>query len=236
MCQITGQEVANASMYDGSTALTEAVLMAERLTSRRQILVARSRPSRIPARPKTDAKNLDREIEDIGYTASGQLHRAALKPETLHAHPQAVVVQSPTSSAAYLEIPARPGVAHGSGALAGHRQSPKPFWLGIVPAARRGRYRPAIGEAEAFGIPPSYGGPYARRDRHTRKIRAPDARSPRRTNLQTPPANRGFRPHPSATREQHIRREKATSNICTNEALYALAATFISPDRQRRLA
>src|SRR6202042_1336137 len=78
MCQLTGQEVANASMYDGSTALTEAVLMAERLTSRRHILVARSVHPEYRQVLNTYAKNLGLEIEEIGYTSSGQLDRAAL--------------------------------------------------------------------------------------------------------------------------------------------------------------
>ena len=73
MCQLTGQEVANASMYDGSTALTEAVLMAERLTSRRHVLVARSVHPEYRQVLNTYAKNLGLEIEEIGHTASGQL-------------------------------------------------------------------------------------------------------------------------------------------------------------------
>ena len=78
MCQLTGQEVANASMYDGSTALTEAVLMAERLTGRHRVLVARSVHPEYRQVLQTYAKNLGFEIEEIGYTESGQMDRAAL--------------------------------------------------------------------------------------------------------------------------------------------------------------
>src|SRR5271154_817373 len=78
MCQLTGQEVANASMWDGSTATTEAVLMAERATGRRRVLVARSVHPEYRQVLATYARNLDLQIEEIGYTASGQIDTAAL--------------------------------------------------------------------------------------------------------------------------------------------------------------
>jgi glycine dehydrogenase subunit 1 len=218
MCQITGQEVANASMYDGSTALTEAVLMAERLTSRRHVLVARSVHPEYRQVLNTYAKNL--EIEEIGYTASGQLDRDALTPEML-AHTAAVVAQSPNFFGVLEEIPALAEVAHAAGAL---------LVTAITEAVSLGIVRPPAEadivamEGQAFGIPPSYGGPYvgviATREKFVRQM-------PGRLAGQTNDAagNRGF-VLTLATREQHIRREKATSNICTNEALYALAATI----------
>src|SRR5271166_5422539 len=116
MCQITGQDVANASMYDGSTALTEAALMAERLTNRRHILVARSVHPEYRQVLNTYAKNLGLEVEEIRYTASGQLDLAALKSETL-ARTAAVVVQSPNFFGVLEEIPALAETAHASGAL-----------------------------------------------------------------------------------------------------------------------
>ncbi len=219
MCQITGQEVGNASMYDGSTALTEAVLMAERLTSRRHILVARSVHPEYRQVLQTYAKNLCLEVEEIGYTASGQLDRAALKPETL-ARTAAVVVQSPNFFGVLEDVPALADAAHASGAL---------LVTGIIEAVSLGIVRPPAEadivamEGQAFGIPSSYGGPYvgviATREKFVRQM-------PGRLAGQTTDdaGNRGF-VLTLATREQHIRREKATSNICTNEALYALAAT-----------
>src|SRR6202044_2811011 len=79
MCQLTGQEVANASMYDGSTATTEAVLMAERLTGRRRILVARSLHPEYRDVLKTYAKNSGLQVEEIGYGANGTLDQKALQ-------------------------------------------------------------------------------------------------------------------------------------------------------------
>jgi glycine dehydrogenase subunit 1 len=220
MCQLTGQEVANASMYDGSTALTEAVLMAERLTNRRHVLVARSVHPEYRQVLKTYAKNLGLEVEEIGYTESGQMDRAALKAETL-GKAAAVVVQSPNFFGVLEDLPALAEIAHAHGSL---------LLSTITEAVSLGIVRPPAEadivamEGQAFGIAPSYGGPYvgviATGDKFVRQM-------PGRLAGQTTDAegNRGF-VLTLATREQHIRREKATSNICTNEALYALAATI----------
>ena len=220
MCQLTGQEVANASMYDGSTALTEAVLMAERLTGKHRVLVARSVHPEYRQVLRTYAKNLGLEIEEIGYTASGQIDTGAISKEKL-SEAAAIVVQSPNFFGVLEEIPALAETAHGAGAL---------LVTTIAEAVSLGIVRPPVEadivamEGQSFGIPPSYGGPYvgviATRDKFVRQM-------PGRLAGQTVDASgrRGF-VLTLATREQHIRREKATSNICTNEALYALAATI----------
>ena len=219
MCQLTGQEVANASMYDGSTALTEAVLMAERLTGRSKVLVARTVHPEYRQVLATYAKNLGLEIEEIAYTSSGQLDANALMKERL-ATAAAVVVQSPNFFGALEDIPALADMAHAQGALLVDT---------IAEAVSLGIVRPPAEadviamEGQAFGISPSYGGPFvgviATRDKFVRQM-------PGRLAGQTTDANgrRGF-VLTLATREQHIRREKATSNICTNEALFALVAT-----------
>ncbi len=220
MCQLTGQEVANASMYDGSTALTEAVLMAERLTRRRRMIVARTVHPEYRQVLQTYGRHLGLEITEAGFTESGQVDAAALKPEALK-DTAAVVVQSPNFFGILERIPELAEAAHAHGAL---------LVTGISEAVSLGIVRPpaeadiAAMEGQSFGIAPSYGGPFvgviATREKFMRQM-------PGRLAGQTSDAagRRGF-VLTLATREQHIRREKATSNICTNEALYALAATI----------
>jgi glycine dehydrogenase subunit 1 len=220
MSQLTGQEVANASMYDGSTALTEAVLMAERLTGRHRVLIARSVHPEYRQVLSTYAKNLGLKIEEIRYAPSGQVDLAALTPELL-ATAAAVVVQSPNFFGVLEELPALAEKTHPAGGL---------VVTAITEAVSLGIVRPPAEadivamEGQAFGVAPSYGGPYvgviATRDKFVRQM-------PGRLAGQTTDAagRRGF-VLTLATREQHIRREKATSNICTNEALYALVATI----------
>jgi glycine dehydrogenase subunit 1 len=220
MSQLTGQEVANASMYDGSTALTEAVLMAERLTGRHRVLVARSVHPEYRQVLATYARNLGLEIEEIGYTQTGQVERGTLTTEKLAAA-AAIVVQSPNFFGVLEELPGLAESAHASGAL---------LVDCITEAVSLGIVRPPAEadivamEGQAFGVSPSYGGPYvgviATREKFVRQM-------PGRLAGQTTDAagRRGF-VLTLATREQHIRREKATSNICTNEALYALVATI----------
>jgi glycine dehydrogenase subunit 1 len=220
MCQLTGQEVANASMYDGSTALTEAVLMAERLTGRHRVLIARSVHPEYRQVLNTYAKNLGLEVEEIHYAPSGQVDRSALGKTNLE-NVAAVVVQSPNFFGVLEELPALADAAHAASAL---------LVTSIAEAVSLGAVRPPAEadivamEGQSFGVPPSYGGPYvgvvATREKFVRQM-------PGRLAGQTTDAagRRGF-VLTLATREQHIRREKATSNICTNEALFALIATI----------
>jgi glycine dehydrogenase subunit 1 len=220
MCQLTGQEVANASMYDGSTALTEAVLMAERLTGRHRVLIARSVHPEYRQVLNTYAKNLGLEVEEIHYAPSGQVDRSALEKTNLE-NVAAVVVQSPNFFGVLEELPALADAAHAASAL---------LVTSIAEAVSLGAVRPPAEadivamEGQSFGVPPSYGGPYvgvvATREKFVRQM-------PGRLAGQTTDAagRRGF-VLTLATREQHIRREKATSNICTNEALFALIATI----------
>jgi glycine dehydrogenase subunit 1 len=220
MCQLTGQEVANASMYDGSTALTEAVLMAERLTDRRHVFIARTVHPEYRQVLQTYAKHLGLELSEVGFTASGQLDVAALDPRAL-AGAAALVVQSPNFLGVLENLPALAEIAHGSGAL---------LVTGIAEAVSLGTVRPPAEadivamEGQSLGVAPSYGGPYvgviATREKNVRQM--PGRLAGQTTDAQ---GRRGF-VLTLATREQHIRREKATSNICTNEALFALAATI----------
>src|SRR6195256_1451753 len=219
MCQLTGQEVANASMYDGSTATTEAVLMAERVTGRQRVLVARSVHPEYREVLKTYAKNSGLRVEEIPFTTNGTVDAKALQA-ALKDHVAAVVVQSPNFFGAIEPYAPLADVTHAAGAM---------FVVAIAEGVSLGLLKPPAEadivamEGQSFGLPPSYGGPFAgviaSRDKFVRQM-------PGRLAGQTTDSEgqRGF-VLTLATREQHIRREKATSNICTNQALCALAAT-----------
>src|SRR6266849_1452271 len=219
MCQLTGQEVANASMYDGSTAATEAVLMAERVTGRQRVLVARSVHPEYRAVLKTYAKNSGLRVEEIPFTTSGTVDAKALQVG-LKEDVAAVVVQSPNFFGAIESYAPLAEIAHAAGAM---------FVVVIAEGVSLGLVKPPAEadivamEGQSFGLAPSYGGPFAgviaSREKFVRQM-------PGRLAGQTTDSDgqRGF-VLTLATREQHIRREKATSNICTNQALCALAAT-----------
>ena len=216
MSQLTGQEVANASMYDGSTALTESVLMAERLTRRHRVLVARTVHPEYRQVLTTYAKHLGIEIEEFGFAPSGQIEAASIRSDSWK-EAAAVVVQSPNFFGVLESLGPIAKTAHEYGALLVDCIT-EPLALGIVKPPEEADI--VALEAQSFGVPPSYGGPYvgviATRDKFVRQM-------PGRLAGETTDAagRRGFC-LTLATREQHIRREKATSNICTNEALYAL--------------
>jgi glycine dehydrogenase subunit 1 len=219
MCQLTGQEVANASMYDGSTATTEAVLMAERLTGRQRVLVARSVHPEYRDVLRTYAKNSGLHVEELPFSATGTLDTNALK-STLKDDVCAVVVQSPNFFGAIEDLQPVAEMARRVGAL---------FVVAITEALSLGLVKPpeeadiVAMEGQSFGLAPSYGGPFvgviASREKYVRQM--PGRLAGQTTDLE---GRRGF-VLTLATREQHIRREKATSNICTNQALCALAAT-----------
>ena len=219
MCQLTGQEVANASMYDGSTATTEAVLMAERLTGRRRVLVARSVHPEYREVLRTYAKNSGLRIEEISYAAAGTVDSNGLKA-ALRDDVCALVVQSPNFFGALENLASLAEAAHASGAL---------LVTAIAEALSLGVVKPPAEadivamEAQSLGLAPSYGGPFAGVVAAQEKfVRQMPGRLAGQTTDQD--GRRGF-VLTLATREQHIRREKATSNICTNQALCALAVT-----------
>ena len=219
MCQLTGQEVANASMWDGSTATTEAVLMAERITGRRRVLAAHSLHPEYRDVLRTYAKNSGLQVEEIPFSKSGALDEKALR-SAIRDDVAAVVVQSPNFFGCIEAVPGLAEIAHSAGAL---------LVVAITEGVSLGALRPPAEadivamEGQSFGLPPSYGGPFvgviASREKFVRQM--PGRLAGQTTDLD---GRRGF-VLTLATREQHIRREKATSNICTNQALCALAAT-----------
>jgi glycine dehydrogenase subunit 1 len=219
MCQLTGQEVANASMWDGSTAMTEAVLMAERVTRRRRVLVARSVHPEYRDVLKTYAKNSGLQVEEVPFAANGALDEKALE-SAARGDVAAVVIQSPNFFGVIDYSPALAAKVHSWGAL---------LVVAVTEGVSLGLVRPPAEadivalEGQSFGLAPSYGGPFvgviATHQKFVRQM--PGRLAGQAADSQ---GRRGF-VLTLAAREQHIRRERATSNICTNQALCALAAT-----------
>jgi glycine dehydrogenase subunit 1 len=221
MAELTGMDVANASMYDGSTGTAEAVMMAVRVTGRHQAVVARTVHPEYRQVLATYTKYQGLPTATVPYDrATARVDLDALAA-AVSADTAAVLVQSPNFFGVLEDIPAIAQIAHAKGAL---------LIVAITEAVSLGIVRPPLEadivamEAQSFGVPISYGGPYcgviATKEPHLRQL-------PGRLAGQTVDRNgyRGF-VLTLATREQHIRREKATSNICTNQALVALMATI----------
>ncbi len=220
VCQLTGMEVANASMYDGSTAVPEAAMMAVRITKRDKVLVAASLHPEYREVLDTYSRHQGMPVETIAYDAeSGRINLDELEAE-LSDRVAAVIVQSPNFFGIVEQTREAAELAHRHGAL---------LVVIFTEAVSLGLLEPAheadivAGELQSFAHPPSYGGPFvgvlATKQRYIRQV-------PGRLVGQTvdEDGNRAFC-LTLATREQHIRREKATSNICTNQALVALMAT-----------
>lgn len=220
ICELTGMEVANASMYDGSTASTEAVLMAVRLTGRRGVTVARSLHPEYREVLATYAHHQALPITTIGYDQSGRVDLSQLE-RSISKDTACVLVQSPNFFGCIEDAGAVADLAHKQGALLVIAIS-EAVSLGIVEPPRKADI--VAMEAQSFGVPLGFGGPYcgviATREQYVRQM-------PGRLVGQTvdKSGKRGF-VLTLATREQHIRREKATSNICTNQALVALMANI----------
>jgi len=218
--ELTGMEVANASMYDGSTAAAEAVMMAVRLTGRRSVVVARSVHPEYRQVLSTYAFHQGMPLATVPFKDNGRIDfkelEAAITSDTA-----CVLVQSPNFFGTIEDVEAIGELAHSKGAM---------LVVAIAEAISLGIVAPPKAadiiamEAQSFGVPLGFGGPYcgviATREAYVRQM-------PGRLVGQTTDRNgkRGF-VLTLATREQHIRREKATSNICTNQALIALMANI----------
>ena len=220
ICQLTGMDVANASMYDGSTAVPEAAMMAARVTGRQRILVARSVHPEYRDVLYTYAKNQGLPVEEFGYDpASGQIDLTDLEAK-LNKQTACVIIQSPNFFGIVEDAKKAAELAHASGALLVFTFS-EAVSLGLLEPPRDADI--VAGELQSYAISPGYGGPFAgimaAKEKFIRQL-------PGRLVGQTTDThgNRAFT-LTLATREQHIRREKATSNICTNQALIALMAT-----------
>jgi glycine dehydrogenase subunit 1 len=218
-CLLTGLDVANASLYDGSTALCEAVLLAERVgKGKTKVVIAKSVHPQYTATVRTYVQNLGIDVVEVGWTSEGRIDLDALRAASEDAF--AIAIQSPN----FL------GVIEDYDAIASATAATKiaviteATSLGILTPPGAHGFDIAVGEGQSWGIPTQFGGPYVgfmvvkdalKRHMPGRLVGETVDVDGRRAYVLT-----------LATREQHIRRGKATSNICTNEALIALAANI----------
>ena len=230
VCQLTGMDIANASMYDGSTAMAEAALMAERVTKRSKVIVSCAVHPQYLEVAHTYVQHAGIELQQALYCAdSGTTLADSLS--ALDENTAAVIVQSPNFFGCVEDLAMLAEKAHAVGALLVVAVT-EAMSLGLLRSPGACGADIVVAEGQSFGVPLSYGGPYvglfATRDRYARQIPGRLAGEAYDKN-----GRRGF-VLTLATREQHIRREKATSNICTNEGLIALAATVYLETMGRR--
>ncbi len=220
ICELTGMDVTNASLYDGASAMAEAALMAARITRREELVVARNVHPTYRQVLRTYTQGLGLPIREVGYDGQGRVDLASAR-ETLSSDSGCLIVQHPNFLGCLEDLSSASELAHRFGALL----------VACVDPIALGLFRPpgeegadlVVGEGQGLGNPLSFGGPYlgflACRQEYVRQL--PGRLAGMTTDTQ---GRRGF-VLTLQTREQHIRREKATSNICSNEALVALAAT-----------
>jgi len=220
ICELTGMEIANASMYDGSTGAAEAVMMAVRVTGRNAAVLARTVHPEYREVIHTALQHQGIPLSECGYLPNGRVDVAALDA-AITDDTACVLIQSPNFFGTIEDVAAIAEIAHKKGAL---------LIVSIAEAVSLGIVKPPAEadivslEAQSFGVAVGYGGPYcgviACKEKFLRQM-------PGRLVGETKDKNglRGF-VLTLSTREQHIRREKATSNICTNQALVALMTTI----------
>jgi len=221
VARLFGCEVANASMYDGSTAMWEAILMAHRITRRNKTVISSGVHPHYVSVARTMATftgdALDTSLPDLSSGTDAERLIAAIGPET-----SAVVVQYPDILGSITDLTPIAEAAHAAGALL-IAVVTEPVALGLIKSPGEMGADIVVGEGQSIGVGLQFGGPYlglfACREKHVRQM-------PGRLAGETVDAEgkRGF-VLTLSTREQHIRREKATSNICTSSVLCALAFT-----------
>ncbi|HXB22640.1 MAG TPA: aminomethyl-transferring glycine dehydrogenase subunit GcvPA [Candidatus Solibacter sp.] len=220
ICELTGMEVANASMYDGSTGAAEAIMMAVRVTGRKSALVARSVHPEYREVMSTYSQHQGLPISEFGFLENGRVNMAELEKKITD-ETAGVLIQSPNFLGTIEDVAAIADLVHKKGAL---------LIVSIAEALSLGIVKPPAEadivsmESQSFGVPLGYGGPYAgvmaTKEKFVRQM-------PGRLVGEAKDKNgKGGFVLTLSTREQHIRREKATSNICTNQALIATMATI----------
>ncbi|QTL03090.1 aminomethyl-transferring glycine dehydrogenase subunit GcvPA [Aquabacter sp. L1I39] len=219
VAELTGMEVANASMYDGSTAAAEAVLMAHRLTKRGKAVLAGNLHPHYRETIATVSRYADLPLESLTPVPAGGEDILSAIDQSV----SCVVVQSPDVFGNLVDLKPIAEKAHAAGALL-VAVFTEAVSLGLVEPPGAQGADIVVGEGQSIGNALNFGGPYvglfATRAKFVRQM-------PGRLAGETVDAEgrRGF-VLTLSTREQHIRREKATSNICTNSGLCALAFTI----------
>lgn len=223
MCDLTGMEVSNASMYDGASSLAEAILMAYRITRRRKIILSEALHPEYRRVIETYIDPIEQEIVMVPYLKEeGRIDKEYLF-RLLDQEVSAVIIQNPNFFGVIEDLSQISERVHKVGALLVISFS-EPLAYGMLKPPGAFGADIVAGEGQSLGIPLSYGGPYlgifTTREKFIRNM-------PGRLVGETMDfeGRRGF-VLTLATREQHIRRERATSNICTNEGLCALIATI----------
>jgi glycine dehydrogenase subunit 1 len=219
VCQLTGMEVANASLYEGATALAEAALMALNVTGKREIIVSEGVHPQYRQVLRTYLSDLPAIYTEIPLK-NGIVDTQELENE-LDADTAAIICQSPNFLGHLERVPTIAKFARANESLM--IQCFNPISLGLLKRPGEMDVDIAVAEGQPLGIPLQFGGPYlglfACRQQYMRKM-------PGRLVGQTTDSE-GRRAFclTLQTREQHIRREKATSNVCTNQGLLALRAS-----------
>jgi glycine dehydrogenase subunit 1 len=222
ICQLTGLDIANASLYDGASGAAEAVLMAHRIKNKRRLLVASNLNPQYRQVIYTYTRNLGLEVVEMPYDRTGRIDLKGLESAS-NSETSVLICQSPNYFGVIEDLETLADLSHRHGALLAVVVS-EPLSLGLLEAPGKLGADIVTGEAQSFGLPLSFGGPYlgfmSCKKEFVRQL-------PGRIAGETVDAEgrRGFILTLS-TREQHIRREKATSNICTNQAHCALRATI----------
>ncbi len=220
ICELTGMYATNASMYDGGSALAEAVLMARGATGRSKMLLSDAIHPFYRTIVQTYSRNIQVDLEMVPACETGVTPVQAVR-DRLDESVAAVVLQHPNFFGNLEDVAEMADAAHDVGAL--FIVSVDPLSLAVLEPPGHYGADIVVGDAQCFGNSLSYGGPYVGIFAATEKLLR---RMPGRIAGATVDrrGQRGF-VLTLQTREQHIRREKATSNICTNQALNATAAT-----------
>jgi glycine dehydrogenase subunit 1 len=236
ICQLTGMDIANASVYDGASAVAEAVLMAQRIKGKKKCLLARSVHPEYRTVTQTYTHPLGLDLVPVSFSPEGTLDLEALE-KALNKDVSSVVIQQPNFFGCLEDVERISQLAHAHDALLVIGVS-EPLSLALLQPPGSLGADIVVGEGQSFGNAVSFGGPYigffASKENFLRSM-------PGRLVGETVDfeGRRGFI-LAVTTREQHIRREKATSNICTNQALCALAVlvylTIMGKDGLRELA